>query len=444
MMNHEHNPVAVRISRLQERWSEATEKQPRYNLARWVIHNEDIDFLNGFFKLESSPQGRLNEIFVVLFTVFSTPETFARDIITDWIDMYKQGLGESPQHTVWGFQSFRDKLDRLSHNDTGEELLAEMLHDFSRFTSHDARNLVITLLPRSITDNDAYAKWFEKFLTSADFSPSIKFAIVDYEGQDYFGSLHNNENIVTVAINVPDLNMRGTVSELAAMGNPNDPQVQFRICMTKMGEATGKNKRAELDQWGVKLLEAGQRTGNQGTFASAYLIYAGFLMHFPAKEETNAMLAKAEAISKRAVKEDAKNVVILIQIYGYMGALASMHKEHEEALEHFIKQADLAKKHNLPVNAISAYKTIIYLSHTHSFTAQYAQYVEEGYKTGMLVTDEELSVTDFAFIAYHYTELNHYNKPEEVKTLKERMQRLFGVNWHKDLQQMFTEVEQQK
>jgi len=49
MMNHEHNPVAVRISKLQNIWSEATEKVPTYNLARWVIHNEDVDFLNGFF-----------------------------------------------------------------------------------------------------------------------------------------------------------------------------------------------------------------------------------------------------------------------------------------------------------------------------------------------------------------------------------------------------------
>jgi len=444
MMNHEHNPVAVRISRLQEKWSEVTESKPHYNLARWVIYNEDIDFLNGFLKLESSAQGRLEEIFVVLFTPFTSHETFAKNIVSDWLDMYKQGLGESPQHPVWAIEYFKDKLDNLPENDTGEELLREMLHDFSRYASQDSRNLVVTLLPRSISSNSGYAKWIGDFLTSGDFSQSIKFAIVDYAGHDYFAALHDNDKIVTLPINMPDLNMRGAVSELAAMGDPNDPQVQFRVCMTKMGEATGKNQRAQLDHWGAKLLEAGQRTGNQGTYASAYLIFAGFLMHFPAKEETLMMLFKAETIAKRAVKEDAKNVVILIQIYGYMGALASMHSEHKEALGYFIKQAELAKEYNLPVNAISAYKTIIYLCHTHGYTEEYAQNVAEGYKTGFLISDDELGVTDFAFIAYHYIELNHYTHPEDVKVLNERMERLFGENWHNDLQQMLTEVEKQK
>lgn len=444
MMNHEHNPVAVRIGKLQKEWSNATEKQPAYTVARWVIYNEDIDFLNGFLKLESSPHGSLDEVFVALFTPFSTPESFAKSFVADWIEMYRQGLDETPQQTVWGFQSFKDRLEKLPLNDTAESLMAEMLHDFSRYASLDTRNLVITLLPRSISDNQAYVKWLAKFLTSHDFSSTIKFSIVDYVAQDYFASIHKEEGIKSIAVNVPDLNMRGAVSELAAMGNPNDPQVQFRICMTKMGEATGKNKRADLDHWGAKLLEAGQRTGDQGTYASAYLIYGGFLMHFPAKEESYMMLAKAEAIAKRAVKQDEKNAVILIQIYGYMGALASMHKEHKEALQYFVKQADLANQYNLPVNAISAYKTIIYLCHTHGYTEEYAQYTEQGYQAGLLINDEELSVSDFTFIAYHYRELNHYNKPDEVKAMNERMEQLFGVNWHKELQQTFAEVEKQK
>lgn len=448
MMNHEHNPVAVRISRLQEKWTTATEQNQGYNLARWVIHNEDVDFLNGFLKLESSPHGKLDDFFVALFTPFSQPETFSKAIISDWLDMYREGIDKerinSQQQTIWAYQSFREKLKNLPQHDNGNTLLAELLHDFSRFASHDTRNLVLTLLPRSISDTTAYVKWMHSFLASADFSPSIKLAIVDYAGHDYFAAVHSNNAISTIAITVPDLNMRGAVSELAAMGNPNDPQVQFRICMTKMGEATGKNQRAALDHWGVKLLEAAQRTGSQGTFASGHLIYAGFLMHFNAKHETELMLLKAETIAKRAIREDDKNAVILIQIYGYMGALASMHGEHKEALAHFVKQAELAMSHSLAVNAISAYKTIIYICHTHGYTADYAQYVEQGYLTGLQVTDDELGVTDYAYIAYHYMEHNHYTKPDEVAALRVRMEKLFGVNWQSDLSKMFTQVEKQK
>lgn len=443
-MNHEHNPVAVRISKLQNIWADATEKVPAYNLARWVIHNEDVDFLNGFLKLESTPHGSLDDIFVVLFTPFGSKETFGRMLVSDWLDMYKQGIEEQPQANAWDFDAYREKLNNLSHGDTGASLLKEMLHDFSKYASGETRALVVTLIPRSISENDAYAKWISAFIGRNDFAYLVKFAIVDYAEHNYFESVNTIDNRKVITVAPPNLDMRGAVNELAAMGNPNDPQVQFRTCMMKMGEATGNNKRQELDNWGMKLIDAGQRSGDQSMFASAHLIYGGFLMHFPAREETQQMLEKAEAIAKKAVKQDANHVVILIQIYGYMGALASMHSEHKEALGYFIKQASLSKEHNQLANAISAYKTIIYLCHTHGFAAEYLEHLQNGYLLGLEFTDDDLSITDYSFIAFHYIETNHYKLPVETTALKERMERLYGLDWHKDLQQKFEEVEQQK
>ena len=442
-MNHEHNPVAIRISKLQKIWAEATEKVPGYNLARWVIHNEDVDFLNGFLKLESTSHGSVDDIFVVLFTPFGSKETFAKMLISDWLDMYKQGLEEESQPNAWNFDTYREKLNNLSQGDVGASLLIEMLHDFSKYASGETRALVVTLIPRSISENDAYAKWISAFIGRNDFAYSVKFAIVDYAEHNYFESVTiDNRKVITVA--PPNLDMRGAVNELAAMGNPNDPQVQFRTCMMKMGEATGNNKRQELDYWGLKLIDAGQRSGDQSMFASAHLIYGGFLMHFPAREETQQMLQKAEAIAKRAVQQDANHIIILIQIYGYMGALASMHNEHMEALGYFIKQANLSKEHNQLANAISAYKTIIYLCHTHGFAAEYLEHLQNGYLLGLELTDDDLSVTDYSFIAYHYIDAYHYKLPDETAALRQRMENLFGVNWYTDLQQKFEEVEKQK
>lgn len=443
-MNHEHNPVAIRISKLQKIWAEATEKVPGYNLARWVIHNEDVDFLNGFLKLESTSHGNVDDIFVVLFTPFGSKETFAKMLISDWLDMYKQGLEEEPQPNAWNFDTYREKLNNLSQGDVGASLLIEMLHDFSKYASGETRALVVTLIPRSISENDAYAKWISAFIGRNDFAYSVKFAIVDYAEHNYFESVNTIDNRKVITVAPPNLDMRGAVNELAAMGNPNDPQVQFRTCMMKMGEATGNNKRQELDYWGLKLIDAGQRSGDQSMFASAHLIYGGFLMHFPAREETQQMLQKAEAIAKRAVQQDANHIIILIQIYGYMGALASMHNEHMEALGYFIKQANLSKEHNQLANAISAYKTIIYLCHTHGFAAEYLEHLQNGYLLGLELTDDDLSVTDYSFIAYHYIDAYHYKLPDETAALRQRMENLFGVNWYTDLQQKFEEVEKQK
>lgn len=433
MMNHEHNPIAVRIGKLQETWFRRTEKNPDYALARWVVHGEDVDLLNGFLKLEASPHGKLADFFVVLFTRFVTKETFAKELVQDWIIMYKEQLQNNDKHAIWNYAAFEEKLKTLSQEDKGVALLLEMLQDFSVFASEEKRPLVLTLIPRTVTNNDHYMDWFFTLLNDYSFPSSIKFAILDDAERNYFSRVTKMIFPKVIDIIPGNMDMRGAVAQLAAQGDPNDPQVQFRVCMLKMGEATSNNTRSILDEWGEKLIQAAVRSHDKSMLASGYLIYAGFLMHFPAQEETQKMLEKALQMAKNAVKEDAKNIPVLIQVYGYLGALASMHGEHKEAIVHFIKQAEISEENKLFPMALSAYKTIVYLGHTHNYTQEYEAYTAKGYEVGLQMEDDSLGVTDYCFIAHHYIELNENKDKNQVIVLKERMERLFGSQWREEL-----------
>lgn len=444
MMNHEHNPVAVRIGKLQGKWFQETEKNPDYVLARWVIHTEDVDFLNGFLKLESTAHGKLEDVFVVLFTPFVSKESFAKSLVFDWIDMYKTEAGKA-QNPIWNYGIYEEKLKNLPSEDLGISLLLEMLQDFSKFASQEKRPLVVTLIPRSISDNAVYGRYIKNLIAKNLIPDSVKFAILDFADHDYFLEVTSINDKKTIDINPGNLNMREAVNQLASQGDKNDPQVQFRICMMKMGEATGNNNRKSLDDWGVKLLEAAQKAANQGMWASAHLIYAGFLMHFPAREETGRMLQKALQLSKNAMATDKNNVTILILVYGYLGALESMHGEHKKALDYFEKQAEVSLENGLTTSAISSYKTIIFLCQQHNYEEEYQIYVEKAYQIGLEIADDELKVSDYSFVAYHFIELNQYKNKEAVAVLSERMERLFGKDWHKELQYRFdATAEQQK
>ena len=443
-MNHEHNPVAIRIGKLQEIWFEETEKNPDYNLARWVIHTEDVDFLNGFLKLESTPHGKLADLFVVLFTPFVSEDHFAKALIFDWISMYKTEIEQQKMPQVWNFSVFEEKVKELVPEDSGVPLLLEMLEDFSKFSSNHSRPLVVTLIPRTISENGIYARFIKKLIAKNQIHTAVKFAILDFADHHYFVETTTISDKKTIDINPGNLNMREAINQLASQGNQNDPQVQFRICMLKMGEATGNNSRKALDEWGEKLLEAAQKSANQGMWASAHLIYGGFLMHFPAKEETEKMLQKALQLSKRAIAEDKNNVTILIQIYGYLGALESMNGDHKKALHYFDLQAKTSIENDLITSAISSYKTILFLCDQHNYKEEFDSYLQEAYQMGLEIKDEDLKVSDYSFIAYHFIEKNQFTDKEKVAVLNERMERLFGPEWRAELQYRFDEATAQR
>jgi len=439
-MNHEHNPVAVRIGRLQEQWFQETEQHPDYVLARWLIHSDDADFLNGFLKLESSPHGELMDIFVVLFSSFFSSDTFAKAIIVDWIEMYKLGSdGHTPENS-WHYQKYEQKLEALASTDTGTHLLLEMLQDFSTFATNDTQPLVVTFIPRSISNYQEYSDWVYNLIAENDIPAVIKFAIVDYAEHNYYSGLTAIDHKKTIEINPGNLDMRGALNQLASQGNQSDPQIQFRICMMKMGEATAKKNKQSLNEWGDKILMAAQRSGDRGMLASAHLIYGGFLMHFNVKEETEPMLQKALQVAKSAVTANPDHATILIQVYGYLGALESMNGGYKKALEYFVKQADSSVEHSLLTIALSSYKNIIYLCHTHGFEKEYEEYTEKGYQLGLVISDQELKVSDYSFIAYHYLGLNQHKNTEKGDVLDQRMQQLYGIDWKENLQNLFKDV----
>ena len=88
-MTNEHNPIAVRLSELQQKWMDALNGRENFKLVRWLIHKEDLPLVNGFYKLESSAYGKINELPVIMLTDFESPETFAYHISKDWIAEYK-------------------------------------------------------------------------------------------------------------------------------------------------------------------------------------------------------------------------------------------------------------------------------------------------------------------------------------------------------------------
>src|SRR6185295_5733161 len=94
-MNTEHNPIAVLVSKIQQKWMQEVHPFKELKLVRWIIRSEQARLYEGFLKLESSPHGSVPEVFVVLLTPFEEKKTFSKKLITHWLDQYKEEIRKS-------------------------------------------------------------------------------------------------------------------------------------------------------------------------------------------------------------------------------------------------------------------------------------------------------------------------------------------------------------
>ena len=210
-----------------------------------------------------------------------------------------------------------------------------------------------------------------------------------------------------------------------------------------MGKAAGSNSRDDLHHWGKQMLKVTQKTGDKNFFASAHLIYAGFLLQFKGEEKTKQLLDQGIRIAKAASKRcfghryfDA--ALCLSRCQGQYG------KKYKEAVEWFMLQADTAKEAQLLPMAIGAYKTAIFTAQQRKLKAEYQAAHLAGYQTGVEMDDEELKTTEYAFIAYHFLKLFSDREQEDCRLLEARMASIYGPDWHDQVDSLLQQAKKKK
>ena len=175
----EHNPIALAISLLQNKWIEAT-KNKDYNFVRWVLDKKNIDIFKSFLKLESTPYGSLPETFVIMFTPFESDIEFTYSLMNDFLSIFEE---ENKKGIIpkWNdFSIFKDELSRVAIEKAKikeiNSLFIRMLTSFKTYENKKTK-LVLGLLPYAISDFKKYTLWLSEIL--AILPPTIALMSID-------------------------------------------------------------------------------------------------------------------------------------------------------------------------------------------------------------------------------------------------------------------------
>jgi len=425
-----HNPIARMVESLQSKWLEATSQCSNYKLIRWLVQPEESAIVNGFYQLESSPYGSLPEFFLVLFTPFEkSEEAFSRRLISDWTEIWKQDKFVEQSGVKWNPEQWLKKVENTSQP---ERILAEMLIDFQTQICKKTQTLVLGLIPRSVGDFGIFNSWIINMIKQLP--PEIKLSLTDHTGKNYLKESFKYFKDEALTIECPDMGLNKAIRQMATSGDANNPEVNFRKCLYNMSDGVTAKNEKHIHEWGKKALRIAQETGVKSFLASAYLIYAGFLMHLK-KEETDELLDSGIRIAEAAIKnEDKESVGILLQLYGYKAAYLSIKGKTSQSCQWLLKQVKLAVENKQGVYAISICRMAARAAKKAGEYDYYDESLRLGYSAGEELTDEELRISEIRIIAFYYAEnLRKEKKMAEVDAISRRMQAIFGKSWDENI-----------
>lgn len=429
-MTNEHNPIAVRISKIQQKWIDSLSDKKNIKLVRWLIHDNDLPLINGFYKLESSAYGKINELIIVMLTDFESPETFAYHISKDWIAEYEKGLKQYPNLPWQEFSLFKEKVENATDIKRREKLLVELLTSFKKFIPNTTERLfLLGIVPRNVDNYRDLNEWIDRLLQQLP--QKIGITLIDYQGSEIFSSVIQRYVKESISITLENMDMQGAYTELMQQGNPQEPIVMIRCIVIEMGKAAAAKKRSGVHLLGKKILEIGQFSGDMNVWAYTCLVYAGFLFSFK-DEQVIPLLDKAALMLEQGWKgHHPESGAMLLPAYGYKAAYYNFIGHHDLAFRWFVRQITTGLELNNIFGAISACKNAIIVAESHSMRERMMEFLHGNFDRFYSLGDEELRPTEIYFVVAFYLQ----NAPElsngERKEMRERMISLFGENWEK-------------
>ena len=446
-MSNQHNPIAQLVSQLQQKWNSEVVPHDHINLVRWLILPEQARLYEGFLRLESTDQGSLPDMVLVMLTPFESSKSHSKSIITDWIEIFRKEheLIEkvSLEHPsfVWDDKSFEARLSNDA--DRNNVLLIDMLRSFQEVLPEKGRFLTLGLFPYSVASPKDYAKWMDTLirLGMPEFTRLMMF---DFENERHFDLLLKSNIETGKTLSVP-LDLQGAMSKIAQSGDPNNPEVQFRKCMLEMSKSTQKKDVNRLKIWGEKGLEATQRSGLKSMFASAHLAYAGMLFNFKEFDLIDQLLQKGTTLAKQGLDAgDDLCKPILIQSYGFQASSKQLQKKKEDAVTLFCQQADTALEHGFPQQPLMAW-WMAYNVIKKKDKDQYKEIVSKAYGYGSEQEKELLKSSCMPFIAADFYNINEDDRAQEkCREIDAFMIELEGENWRDDLELRRKEMEKKR
>lgn len=434
---NEHNPISIRIDEMVSVWNKKVKAQ--HSLIRWMLKPEDHRMYEGFCRLEASPHGKLDNLFVFFYTHFTSTKTYSHAIMQNWLKEYddaeqQQLLAKAGIKGKWNVEPFRKAVDDNNYI-VCNSLLPEMIQSYRNWIGQPKTLFVLSVLPKQMSAPQQFLQWLQQWIDQPK-QPGIQLLVFDHTDGNFWGPVFEKYTDKTVSL-VHDLRMQDAIRQIATAGSATDPYAFFRKCMFEMGDAASKKDKPLLSDWGQKAIECGKKTGDKSLLATAYITYAGMLFSFKDHILINELLDTGMRLCKQEIAGGNETLKpLLLQYYTYKGSDCQIQRERKEALDWFMKAGDEAVEFGFTAQAVSAYYKAWIFADYKNWQPEKLQACEQAMKLTGRLSDEEIQASEYPFMAYDYWQQKQYDIDSMVREVEIKMVTAYGDDWQKTVEEL--------
>src|SRR5688572_11839293 len=163
---NEHNPITVRLDEVVQVWKKNV--LPQHSLIRWMLKPEDHRMYEGFCRLEASPHGKLDNLFVFFYTPFTNAKTYSHALLQNWLNEYddpqqQKLLAGAGIKNTWDVQAFRKAVEEKDYP-ACDRLLPAMIQSYKQFIAQPAAEFVFSVLPKQMSSPQQFIKWLQQWM----------------------------------------------------------------------------------------------------------------------------------------------------------------------------------------------------------------------------------------------------------------------------------------
>lgn len=443
-MNNEHNPIAIRIRKIQELWNNQSSQALDARIFVLNYEQEDNFLVESFINIEATEHGLSNDIFLVFKARLDSEGDLLHTLSEQWLQAYERDVEKNPD---WDWLKLTEKKESLKHIKKEDTLSLYafwrgLLNDFKVFGGLAHNRIVLTLVLEYIDSLDLLRKTLKSF--SEQLPEFAALLLLESRGDTTYSSIALELEEKGCLLTLPNLDTASACKELATQGDVNDPHVQYRKLLFELGELTSKGQNTKIKQLAEgKFLPLCRSMVDPQVWASGYLVVAGFMMHFEKEYEyVHRLLNKGLAVIQGAtpLDEPLKFASLTIQLYMYQAATYSMANEYPEATAAFTKALELSKTAGDTNQIINCYNSILLVLLKREYR-HYGVMLQEAFDYAYSLRDEELHLINISFIVGAYISKIEGINSNDKREITARMQMLYGDHWQDSPKEAMRRIE---
>jgi tetratricopeptide (TPR) repeat protein len=438
MGKQDGNPIQQRMELFVEKW-EALRRHPDVKLVRIQAKDNEKDMVDAFYAYLLGVDTDNSDIPIIFQSIYHDDEQYTEDLLaelTDMIETWNAANKDSIQVAVPQLAWLPDP--KLVDEDNPAFLFIKNINNLAAHLTLGEDVFLVPILQASFTKPNAICRWLHLGI-KAGIHSKVKLVVDDTISHPFYQALvdKNPNHAVTL---VPDLDMDTALQQVAAMGKPDDPAVQYRKAFVLLVQAIGSRKEKEAERHAQTCIEIATKNLERNPYWIGQLIavnaalandQVGYKNYKKAIEYSTRGVEAAQQ-SKEIVTDEFIYRKFMAQAVMLRASLYTVTKNWQHAIDDFTIAANHYAYTNDLMLAMEAKRMIGYATNKYGKRDAACQALAEAVAISRKIPEHTLKATTFAGVIELLIEINNfkYISNEEVQ---DAAWFVYGDDWIKEV-----------